>query len=510
MTSTSETSKDPIRSVVIVGGGTAGWMAASVLAKAFGRAFDISLIESEEIGIVGVGEATIPQIRHINNFLDIDETDFLKATQGTFKLGIEFNDWGRLGDRYMHAFGDIGMTLGLTPFHHYWLRAKAAGKGGSLWDYSINYQIAIRDRFAMLDRVGASRLTGTRHAFHFDAGLYARFLSARAQAAGVRRVEGQIVDVRLRPADGFIEGVTLEGDRRVDGDFFIDCSGFRGLLIEGALKAGYEDWAHWLPCDRAVAAPCAHGGRLRPYTQASARQSGWQWRIPLQHRVGNGHVYACRFISDDEAAAVLKANLEGELLAEPRLLRFTAGMRNRHWVKNCVSLGLASGFLEPLESTSIHLIQAGVSRLVSMFPDRHFDPALIGEFNRQSRFEFERIRDFIILHYHANERTDSAFWIERRETIVPEALQAKIELFCKAGRIYREHEELFTEAAWLQVLIGQNVAPERYHPLADGLGEDQLDGFLGDMKTLIDRAAAAAPSHGDHIRRNCAAPAPQG
>lgn len=510
MSTADQNPKDAIRSVVIVGGGTAGWMAASVLAKAFGRSLAITLIESEEIGIVGVGEATIPQIRHINNFLEIDENAFLKATQGTFKLGIQFNDWGRLGDSYVHAFGDIGMTLGLTPFHHYWLRATAAGKGGSLWDYSVNYQIAIRDRFAMLERVGASRLTGTRHAFHFDAGLYARFLRGRAEAAGVSRIEGKIVDVRLRAGDGFIDGVTLEGatpenHRRVDGDFFIDCSGFRGLLIEGALKAGYEDWTEWLPCDRAVAAPCAHGGKLRPYTQASARKSGWQWRIPLQHRVGNGHVYSSAHISDDEAAAVLKANLEGELLAEPRFLRFVTGMRKRQWVKNCVSLGLASGFLEPLESTSIHLIQAGVSRLVSMFPDRHFDAALIDEFNRQSRFEFERIRDFIILHYHANERDDSPFWIERRETPAPDALRAKIDLFRATGRIYREHEELFTETGWLQVLIGQHITPQRYHPLADELSEAQLSGFLGDIRTLIDRAAATAQLHADYIHKNCAA-----
>ncbi len=502
---TGSPSPDPIRSVVIVGGGTAGWMAASVLSKAFGRAFSITLIESEEIGIVGVGEATIPQIRHINNFLEIDENAFLKATQGTFKLGIEFNNWSRLGDSYMHAFGEIGMALGLTPFHHYWLRARASGKGGSLWDYSVNHQIAIRDRFAQMDRIGSSRLTGTRHAFHFDAGLYAKFLRGRAEAAGVKRVEGRIVEVRRRAADGFIDGVTLEGDRPIDGDFFIDCSGFRGLLIEGALAAGYEDWTHWLPCDRAVAAPCAHGRAIRPYTQASARKAGWQWRIPLQHRVGNGHVYCSRHISDDEAAAVLKANLEGELLAEPRFLRFVTGMRKRQWVKNCVSLGLASGFLEPLESTSIHLIQSGVSRLVSMFPDRHFDPALIDEFNRQSRFEFERIRDFIILHYHANERTDSPFWIERREMAVPAALQAKLDLFRSTGRIYREHEELFTEPGWLQVMVGQRIIPSRFHPLAAALSDAQLAEFLGNIRTLIDRAAASAPLHVDYIRANCAA-----
>ena len=497
----AQIARDPVRSVVIVGGGTAGWMAASVLAKAFGAALQITLIESEEIGIVGVGEATIPQIRHINNFLEIDENAFLKATQGTFKLGIQFNDWGRLGDSYMHAFGDIGMALGLTPFHHYWLRARANGAGGDLRDYSVNYQIAIRDRFAIMERIGSSRLTGTRHAFHFDASLYARFLRGRAEAAGVRRVEGKIVDVRRRGSDGFIEGVTLDGGVRIDGDFFIDCSGFRGLLIEGALAAGYEDWTHWLPCDRAVAAPCAHGDKLRPYTQASARKSGWQWRIPLQHRVGNGHVYSSAHLSEDEATAILLANLEGEALADPRTLRFTTGMRKAMWVKNCVALGLASGFMEPLESTSIHLIQSGLSRLVSMFPDRTFDPALIAEYNRQSGFEFERIRDFLVLHYHANEREDSAFWRDCREMPIPDALAAKIALFRASGRIYREHEELFTETGWLQVLIGQRVTPQAYHPVADGLAAQDLKAFLSDIRTLIAREAARMPSHSDFIAR---------
>jgi tryptophan halogenase len=498
-------SANAIRSVVIVGGGAAGWMAAAVLAKAFGRALAITLIESEEIGIVGVGEATIPQINLLNAFLGIDEHDFMRATNGTYKLGIEFNGWARAGDSYVHAFGDIGMPLGLVPFHHYWLRAKAAGRGGSLWDYSLNYQIAIRDRFAVMERVGASKLSGTRHAFHFDASLYARYLRGRAEADGVRRIEGKIVDVALRGADGFIEAVTLEGARRIAGDFFIDCSGFRGLLIEGALKAGYEDWTHWLPCDRAVAAPCRHGRAIRPYTQASARAAGWQWRIPLQHRVGNGHVYCSRHLSDDEAAHVLTSNLEGDLLAEPRFLRFTTGRRRRQWVKNVVSLGLASGFLEPLESTSIHLIQSGVSRLVSMFPHRRFDPALIDEFNRQSAFEFERIRDFIILHYHANEREESPFWRERRAMAVPDALKAKLGLFRTTGRIYREHEELFAEVGWLQVMIGQRIAPAAYHPLADQLSESQLDQFLADIKTLIERAAATATPHTDYIARHCAA-----
>lgn len=493
-----------IRNVIIVGGGTAGWMSAAVLAKAFGQALSITLIESEEIGIVGVGEATIPMIRLINDFLGLDENEMLRASQGTFKLGIQFNNWRKPGDSYIHAFGDVGMQLGLLPFHHYWLRARKEGKSASIWDYSLNYQAAVANRFGPLEKVGTTRLGGIRHAYHFDASLYARFLRGYAEQRGVRRVEGKIVDVALRGEDGFIEAVTLESGARHQGELFIDCSGFRGLLIEGALKAGYDDWTRWLPCDRAAAVPCEHGGAIRPYTQSIARQAGWQWRIPLQHRVGNGHVYCSAFVSDDEAAAVLLDSLEGKPLAEPRFLRFTTGARKRQWVKNCVSLGLASGFLEPLESTSIHLIQSGISRLVSMFPDKSFDPSLIAEFNRQSRFEFERIRDFIILHYHANERGDSGFWKSCAAMSVPDELQAKIDLFRGTGRIYREHEELFTEPGWQQVFLGQGIMPERYHPLADELAPEKLDQFLGDLKTLIARAASSLPLHEDYIARHCA------
>jgi tryptophan halogenase len=504
-TTAPESCSEPIRSVVIVGGGTAGWMTAAVLSKAFGPSCAIKLIESEEIGIVGVGEATIPQIRHINNYLGLNEDDFLRATQGTFKLGIQFNDWTRLGDSYLHAFGDIGMLIGLAPFHHYWRRARAAGFADSIWAYSINAAAAAEGRFDRLERVGASKLTGIRHAFHFDATLYAKYLRAQAEARGVRRIEGKIVKVAQAAISGRIDAVTLENGADEAGELFIDCSGFRGLLIEQTLHSGYEDWTRWLPCDRAVAVPCSHGAEIRPYTQATARKAGWQWRIPLQHRVGNGHVYSSNHLSDDEAQSVLLANLEGEALAEPRLLRFTTGMRRAHWVKNCVAIGLASGFMEPLESTSIHLIQSSIARLISMFPNSRFDERLIAEFNRQSRFEFERIRDFLILHYHATQRDDSEFWKYCKAMSIPDSLTARAELFRSTGRIYRDNEELFTETGWLQVLLGQGVAPEAHHPIADTLSEADLRQFLSDIKTLIRRAVSQMSSHQSFIATHCSA-----
>ncbi len=494
-----------IKTVLIVGGGTAGWMAAAVLAKALGKNVSIKLIESENIGTVGVGEATIPQIHHINSYLGFDENDFIKNTQASFKLGIQFNNWARIGDSYLHAFGDIGRPLGLLPFYQYWLRARASGEASSIWDYSLNTLAAMQNRFQRLDKVGSSRLTGIKYAFHFDANLYGRYLRRFAEAGGVERVEGTIVDVVLNAENGFIDAVALEGGERVAADFYIDCSGFRGVLIEAALKAGYEDWSAWLPCDRAAVVQCEHGDEFRPYTQATAQKAGWQWRIPLQHRVGNGHVYCSQYVSDDEAADVLAKNIEGKALADTRLLKFTTGMRKRQWVKNCIALGLSSGFVEPLESTAIHLIQSGISRLVSMFPDQRFDEALITEYNRQSRFEFERIRDFLILHYHANERDDHEFWTECREMRVPDALTAKIELFRSAGRIYREHEELFTETGWMQVMLGQRMTPERYHPLADTLPQNDLDGFFNDIRTLIARAVTDMPAHEEYIAKHCAA-----
>ncbi len=494
-----------IRRIVIVGGGTAGWLAAALLAQALGSGVAIRLVESAEIGTVGVGEATIPQIRHINRFLGIDEGEMLRFAHGTYKLGVQLNGFTRLGDSYLHAFGDLGLSLGLTPFHHYWLRAvQARGSGADvpdLWAYSLNAAAAAENRFAPLDKVPTSPLGGLRYAYHFDASRYAQYLREHIAPGAVQRTEGKVVDVRLREGDGFIESLRLDNGEFVDGDFFIDCSGFRGLLIEGALHTGYENWQQWLPCDRALAVGSAPGGPMRPYTQASARTAGWQWRIPLRHRVGNGHVYCSRLISDDEAAAQLLANLETEALGEPRPLRFVTGMRRLAWNRNCLALGLAAGFMEPLESTSIHLVQSGVGRLLAMFPDRHCDSALADEYNRQTRFEYEHVRDFLILHYKATERTDTPFWQQCGAMEIPPSLARRIELFRRTGMVFREGEELFAETGWVQVLLGQRIVPQSHHPLADALTDAQLESFLADIRTLIGRAKNTLPPHHEFVAR---------
>jgi tryptophan halogenase len=403
----------------------------------------------------------------------------------------------------MHAFGEVGRSLGMLPFYHYWLKHRAAGGGSDLWDYSVNYQAAIANCYTHMPQMGDTGMGGLVHAYHFDATLVAAYLRRYAEKLGITRTEGKIVDTPLRGEDGFIESLTLASGQKVQGDLFIDCSGFRGLLIEDALHTGYEDWTHWLPCNRAIAVQCESTEPLQPYTQSSAHTAGWQWRIPLQNRIGNGHVYCSDYISDDEAQSVLMSNLDGEPLTEPRLLKFTTGRRKKFWNKNVVTLGLASGFMEPLESTSIHLVQSGIDRLIKMFPDKGFSKVNIDEYNRQSIFEFERIRDFIILHYHANERTDSPFWIDRREMSVPDELTRKIELFRASGQIHRDKEELFTEVAWLQVLIGQHVVPKRYHPMADQINEQQLEPFLGQLRQVIGTAVGGLQSHRDFINKNC-------
>ncbi|MDF0488919.1 tryptophan 7-halogenase [Sphingomonas sp. H39-1-10] len=496
---------DPIR-IVVAGGGTAGWMAAATFARFLEVGFEIDLVESEEIGAVGVGEATIPQIRLFNDALGLDEDAFLRATQGTYKLGIEFVDWLRPGHRYMHAFGDVGRDVGLLPFHQYWLRARGLGAAGELTAYSLNNQAALAERMQRGPAKTARLLPDMPSAFHFDAALYARHLRRYSEARGVNRVEGKIVRVE-QDTTGDVSRLVLEDGTALGADLYIDCTGFHGLLIEQTLKTGYDDWSHWLPCDRAIAVPSARGGALTPYTRATAKAAGWQWRIPLQHRTGNGIVYSSAHLSEDEATATLLAGLDEEAIAEPRPIPFRTGKRRKMWNRNVVAIGLAAGFMEPLESTSIHLIQSAISRLMKFLPARSIAEADRAEFNRQSDFEYERVRDLIILHYHANDRSEP-FWRVCREMELPETLAAKIALWRGNGHITREHEELFTEVGWLQVLVGQGVMPAGHHPLADAVSAADLAEFMDTIDKLNAREVAQMPSHADFIAGHCAAPLP--
>lgn len=498
----------PIRRILIVGGGTAGWMTAALLSKVLGPGYEIRLVESDEIGTIGVGEATIPSIRVFNKALEIDEDEFVRRTQATFKLGIQFRNWSRPGDDYIHGFGRIGQDWGKFKFYQYWLRQWLLGKAGDLGAYSINTVAPRQGRF-MRTRgdLKGSPLADLAYAFHFDAALYARYLHDYSRARGVVRTEGKIVDTRLHPETGHISGLTLASGERLEADLYIDCSGTRGLLIEQALHTGYEDWSHWLPCDRALAVPCAADDSLLPMTRATAHAAGWQWRIPLQHRIGNGHVYSSRFMGEDEATAILLGGLDGEPLAVPRPIAFLPGKRRRIWNGNCVAIGLSSGFLEPLESTSIHLIQSGILRLVGLFPHREFNAAEIEQYNRESDFEYERVRDFIILHYKATERDDSPMWRYVREMPIPETLERKIELFRANGRIFRENEELFGVESWLQVMIGQRIRPRSYDPLVDALAPELIERYLADVQKVIERCVAVMPTQKEFIARNCAAPA---
>ena len=502
-----------IRKVVIVGGGTAGWMAAAAFSRFLGNGYTkTELIESDEIGIVGVGEATIPPIKTFNGMLGINENDFVRETQGTFKLGIDFQNWGQVGERYFHPFGAYGQEIHGVDFHQLWLRAHKSGAGiPDISEWSIGAMAAARGRFARPAADATAPLSSLFYAFHFDAGLYARFLRRYAEGNGVVRTEGKITGVEQNAETGFVEAVTLGDGRRVEGDFFIDCSGFRGLLIEGALKTGYDDWTHWLPCDRALAVPTANVGPPDPYTRSTARAAGWQWRIPLQHRTGNGLVYSSAHISDEEARRTLMSNLQGEPLADPRPLSFTTGMRKRSWNLNVVALGLSSGFIEPLESTSIHLIQAGIARLMSLFPDRRFDPHERDEYNQSMRDQTEDIRDFIILHYHATRRTDSDFWNMCRTMSIPDSLAHKMALFTGKGRAFREGYDLFSLPSWVAVMMGQGFYPEGYDPIADALDEERVAGAMEQMRAAIHRTAEALPTQEAFIDRVCRAadmPAP--
>ena len=497
-----------IKKIVIVGGGSAGWMTAAALTKVLGQDYaEITLVESEQIGIVGVGESTIPQLGIFNRMLGLDENEFIRKTQGAFKLGIHFVDWGRKGHTYIHPFGPYGVDMEGVSFHAFWHRMHREGDPHWVDDYSLQALAAKENRFMRPIDAGRSPLSTLAYAFHFDAGLYARFLRGFAEDRGLKRREGKIGRVDQNAETGFIEAVVLESGERIEGELFIDCTGFRGLLIEQTLKAGFEDWNHWLPCDRAVATQCEHGDRseITPYTRATAREAGWQWRIPLQHRIGTGYVYSSAHISDDEAAATLMANLDGPAVKDPWVLRFRAGRRNRAWVKNCIAIGLAQGFIEPLESTSIHLIQSGIAKLLQMFPDRTFPQADADRFNRMTKREMEQVRDFIVLHYNATQRDDTPFWDHVRTMDVPDSLKEKYRLYRTTGRIFREDDELFNDTSWFAVMTGQGLRPERYDPVAEVLSLEETRARLTEIRSVMRTCADQMPGHADFIRQNCAA-----
>ena len=483
--------------VVIVGGGTAGWMAASALAKSLGYELQITLIESDEIGTVGVGEATIPPIKNFQLLLEIDESEFMRAVNGTFKLGIEFANWGRLGESYFHPFGAYGVDAWMAQFHHFWLRARQEGDDTDIGEYSLETRMARAATFS----TKAER--DPVYAYHFDAALYAKLLRQFSENLGVKRVEGKVVEVNQHPESGFIKSVTLEDGQRVEGDLFIDCSGFRGLLIEQTLNTGWEDWSHWLRNDRAVAVQTESVAPPPPFTLATARSCGWQWKIPLQNRVGNGLVFSSSYMSEDEACKLLLDNLDGKPITDPRTIRFRTGRRLKQWNRNCVALGLSSGFLEPLESTSIHLIQNNIIRLIKLFPREDIRQEEIDQYNHDAKSEIDFIRDFIILHYHATRRTDSQYWKDCRDMAVPDSLAHRLRLFKSSGKVFRELGELFSETSWIAVMLGQGVIPDDYHPYADKATGKQLRKFLRDIQSSIQEEVSQQPSHRDFIENFC-------
>jgi tryptophan halogenase len=485
--------------VVVAGGGTAGWMTAAALAGTLGETIDLTLVESDAIGTIGVGESTIPPIVLFNRLLGIDEAEFMRATQATFKLGIKFENWKDVGETYFHSFGTTGKDHWSAGFQHFWLHGLTQGQQYSYDDYCLELKAALEGKFAHLpdDKMN--------YAYQLDSGLYAAFLRKRAERDGAKRIEGRIAEVELDGASGNIAALRLDGDRRIEGDLFIDCTGFRALLIEGALHAGFDDWTHYLPCDSAIAVQTASVRPPVPYTRAIAHDSGWQWRIPLQHRQGNGIVYCSRYLDKDAALERLFTTVEGERLVEPNFIRYTTGVRRKQWHRNCVAVGLSGGFMEPLESTSIHLIQRAVLRIIRMLPGGPVSERDIAEFNDQQFTDMEQIRDFLILHYKVTERRDSPFWRHCAALPMPDSLEQKIELFRETGRVFRKNEELFVENSWVQVMMGQGIMPQSYHPIATRLRADELDKFLTMLRESVAKTVAGLPDHQTYISRYCAA-----
>jgi tryptophan halogenase len=485
------------RRIVIAGGGTAGWMAAAAIARTMGRTAEVTLVESDAIGTIGVGESTIPPLVTYNRLLGIGEADFMRATQATFKLGILFDGWKDGSDRYFHSFGITGQDHWSAGFQHFWLNGRERGHDAAYDAYCLELVAALEGKFAHLPD---ERMN---YAYQLDSSLYAQFLRRMAEADGTRRIEGRLAHVALDGESGDVAGLHLESGAVVEGDLFLDCTGFRALLIEQALHAGYDDWTHWLPCDSAIAVQTENVRPPVPYTRAMAHDAGWQWRIPLQHRTGNGIVYCSRYLERDAALERLLGNIEGTVLTEPNHIRFVTGARRRQWHRNVVAIGLSGGFMEPLESTSIHLIQRAILRLIRMMPAGAISPRDIAEFNDQQFADMEQIRDFLILHYKATNRRDSAFWRQCAGMAIPDSLAQKIALFRETGRVFRRNEELFAENSWVQVMMGQGIEPAAYHPIAAKLRDEELAKFLATLRDNVVRTVAGLPAHADYVAQYC-------
>jgi len=492
--------RKPVRRVVVAGGGTAGWMVAAALSKTLGKVLDITLIESDEIGTVGVGEATIPTLLNFHNILEIKEQEFMAATQATFKLGISFENWRERKEDYIHSFGLTGTDHWSAGFQHFWMKGRERGLAGDYGDYCLELKASLENRFAHLPG------NGMNYAYHLDASRYARYLRTFSENYGAKRVEGKIAEVNTDPVSGDITSLKLDSGSLIEGDLFIDCTGFRGMLIGQTMKEEYEDWSHWLFCDSAIAVQTESVGPAIPLTRSIAHDAGWQWRIPLQHRVGNGIVYASRYMDDEKAKATLLGNIQGKTLVEPRVIKFKPGQRRKTWSGNCVAIGLASGFLEPIESTSIHLIQRGILRLMQMFPTNGICQSDIDEYNYQTSSEIRHIRDFIILHYHVTNRRDSDFWRDAASMQIPASLKHRIDLFKETGRVFRIPNELFAENSWIQVMLGQGIMPQQHHQTADLMGDAELGAFLNGIRDAVNRTVIQLPSHQMYMERYCGAP----